>query len=149
NGSYMALAAGDIGVQGPLFLNNLRNKPLFIVNGGMDRIYPSGLVDPFIQRLLGHVEVAYRPQAGAAHDTSWWPQIRSEFEAFVRDHPRDPVPDTLSWETTDVVSHNRAHWLIIDRLGALPDESHLQDMNEYVGGPVLDFGLRANGTRVV
>ena len=51
------------------------------------------------------------------HNTEWWPEERAGFEAFVDDHPRDPLPDTLTWETERVDRYNRAHWLVIDRLG--------------------------------
>src|SRR5206468_6321041 len=36
---------------------------------------------------------------------------------FAAAHPRNPYPDTLTWETADL-THNRASWLIIDKLGA-------------------------------
>jgi len=44
--------------------------------------------------------------------------VKETFEAFVRDHPRKPLPDVLTWETSDGAAHNRAHWLVIDRLDA-------------------------------
>ena len=40
NGYWMVLASGDID-DGMLFANNLRNKPLFAVNGGRDPLYPT------------------------------------------------------------------------------------------------------------
>jgi len=39
----------------------------------------------------------------------------------VKDHPRDPSPDKLTWEAADA-AHNRAHWLVIDGFGAAPGE---------------------------
>jgi hypothetical protein len=38
------------------------------------------------------------PQPNAGHNTAWWPEIKDSFEAFVHDHPRQPLPDTLTWE---------------------------------------------------
>ena len=34
-----------------LFPNNLRNKPFFIVNGGRDPLYPTRVVDPYVEHL--------------------------------------------------------------------------------------------------
>src|SRR5206468_1771174 len=43
----------------------------------------------------------------------------------------------------------RAHWLVIDRLGAeRPDERPFPDVNRMPTRPVLDFGIRGSGTRI-
>jgi hypothetical protein len=130
------LAAGDV------FLNNLRNKPLFIVNGGRDPLYPVDAVEPSIVHMdRGGVAIVYRPQAEAGHDTSWWPTLRDEFETFVRIHPRAPLPDKMTWETSDTRTWNRAHWLTIDSLGTAPDEpKNLADLNLSEGVPVFRHG---------
>ena len=99
NGYWMVLASGDID-DGMLFANNLRNKPLFAVNGGRDRLYPTAIVDPHIAHLKrGGVTLDYHPQPEAGHNTAWWPEVKDTFETFVREHPRVPLPDTLTWET--------------------------------------------------
>ena len=100
NGFIMVLQKRDADADGDLFPNNLRNKPLFIVNGGRDPRYPTSAVDPYVAHLKnGGVDLVYRPQPNAAHDTSWWPEVKDSFETFVADHPRQPLPDTLSWES--------------------------------------------------
>ena len=75
------------------------------------------LVDPYIAHLKNAgVDLIYRPQPNAGHDTSWWPDLKESFERFVADHPRRPLPDTLSWESGPPNIPSRAHWLVIDRL---------------------------------
>jgi poly(3-hydroxybutyrate) depolymerase len=149
NGYLMVLASGDID-DGTLFANNLRNKPFFAVNGGRDRLYPTGTVDPYIAHLKrGGVTIDYHPQPEAGHNTAWWPEVKDTFEAFVRDHPRKPLPDVLTWETSDTTTHNRAHWLIIDKLGAQKgDARSLPDLNEMEMPPSPDFGVRTVGARI-
>lgn len=56
--------------------------------------------------------------------------------------PREPLPDTISWQTERVDRFHRAHWLIIDRLGSVDGESRLPDTNLLGRGRELDFGLR-------
>lgn len=133
---------------GDLFPNNLRNKPLFVVNGGRDPLYPTSLVEPYIEHLkAGGVDVAYHPQPGAGHNTSWWPEVRDSFEQFVADHPRQPLPDVLTWETNEVPS--RAHWLEINSLaGPRPGDAVLPNLNTRASKPVLDFGVRGSGPRI-
>jgi hypothetical protein len=62
------------------------------------------------------VDVTFRPQAGAQHNTAWWPTERAPFEKFVHDHPRAAHPAALSWETERVDRFNRNRWLIITEL---------------------------------
>src|SRR5262249_35357623 len=47
NGYLIVLAARDID-DGLIFPTNLRNKPIFAVNGGRDPLYPTRVVDPYI-----------------------------------------------------------------------------------------------------
>jgi hypothetical protein len=147
NGFIMILANQSLRLQEQLFPNNLRNKPFFVVNGGRDQLYPTSLVDPYIRHLqLGGVAVSYQPQPDGAHNTAWWPQVKDAFEAFVRDHPRDPYPATLTWESDRTPA--RAHWLIVERLAPRGAEEPLPDLNEMVTGAEPNFGVRADGMRV-
>jgi membrane-associated protease RseP (regulator of RpoE activity) len=148
NGYILVLALRDID-DALIFPNNLRNKPIFAVNGGRDPLYPTRVVDPTIEHLKrGGVTIDYHPQPNAAHNTSWWPEVKDVFEAFVRDHPRRPLPDTLTWETGGT-AFNRAHWLVIDRLGAQKsDAKGLADLNEMALPPSADFGARSIGKKV-
>lgn len=127
---------GDMGVladastmpDGDMHPGNAVNKPFFVVNGGRDRLYPTAIVEPDINylRKLG-VQIVYHPQPEAGHDTSWWPREQENFEAFVREHPRNPLPDRLSWQTELTDRYNRAHWLIIDRLGSSDGDTSFPD----------------------
>jgi S1-C subfamily serine protease len=150
NGFIAVLENETADADGDLFPHNLVNKPLFIVNGGRDPMYPTSVVDPYVEHLKRHgLDVDYRPQPAAAHDTSWWPEIKDSFERFVADHPRLPLPDTLTWESGPPNIPSRAHWMVIDRLAAArPDEPSLPDANRMSTPPVLDFGIRASGTRI-
>jgi hypothetical protein len=104
-------------VAGDLFANNLRNKPFFLVNGGLDRLYPTRVVDPFVRHMAENgVELTYRPQPTGEHNTAWWPDVRDAFEQFVRSHARNPLPDSLTWESSGSPFDNRFSWLIIDKL---------------------------------
>jgi predicted esterase len=129
NGFIMVLSNDDID-DGRIFPNNLRNKPLFAVNGGRDPLYPTRAVEPFLFHLKTKgVSIDYHPQPEAAHNTQWWPDVKGIYEDFVAGHPRYPYPDALTWETADTIN-NRAHWLIIDQLGSTSGEStDLSDAN--------------------
>ena len=150
NGFILVLENEIAEADGDLFPHNLVNKPLFIVNGGRDPMYPTSLVDPYIEHLKGGgVDLVYRPQPEAAHDTSWWPAIRDSFERFVADHRRVPLPDALSWESGPPNLPSRAHWMVIEHLATgRRDEPSLPDVNTMPTRPVLDFGIRGVGVRI-
>jgi hypothetical protein len=138
NGYVLVLRSEALQI-GSLFLNNLRDKPFFIVNGGRDPLYPIDIVEPSIVHMnRSGVAIVYKPQAQAGHDTSWWPVVKDDFEAFVRAHPREPLPDALTWETSDTRNWNRAHWLTIDALGSTPDDArNLPDANLSENVPIF------------
>jgi hypothetical protein len=136
NGSMMVLANDRLAIDTNLFPTNLRNKPFFIVNGGQDPLYPTRNVEPYIAHLdRGGVFVEYHARPEAGHNTAWWPQMKDPFEAFVKAHPRNPLPETLTWEATDRDVPSRAHWLIIDTLAATAkSEPPMQpDLNVFTG----------------
>jgi hypothetical protein len=139
------LATPEVRADGEIYPGNAVNKPLYIVNTGQDRLYPAHIAQLYVEHLrsLG-AEVVFRVYPELNHSTEWWPNDRSEFESFVHDHPREPLPDKISWQTERVDRFNRAHWLIIDRLGAVAGESRLPDTNLLQLGRERDFGLRIN-----
>jgi pimeloyl-ACP methyl ester carboxylesterase len=132
NGFIMVLANPDTGIRDELYPNNLRNKPFYVINGGRDRLYPISNVEPYVLHLKkAGVSMDYHPQPQGEHNTAWWPDVKKSFERFVTDHPREPSPSRLTWETNDVV-HGRAHWLVITKLGkSASDAKRLSDANEY------------------
>jgi hypothetical protein len=142
NGYILVLRSPELAITGGLFVNNLRDKPLFVVNGGHDPLYPIDIVEPSIVFMHeAGIAITYRPQPQAGHDTSWWPVVRDDFEAFTRTHPRTPLPDKLTWEVSSSRTWNRAHWLVVDALGATPrDAADMDDANRTGAGPVFKNG---------
>jgi hypothetical protein len=133
NGFIMVLGNPSVRAEGQLFPNNLLNKPFFMVNGGLDPLYPTRFVEPYIEQFKeGGLEVEYWPQPTTAHNTSWWPEMKDKFEAFVHEHPRRPLPDTLTWESAGEALTSRAHWLVIDQLAMQRDVAPLPDLTDQI-----------------
>ena len=147
NGNMLVLRSNDVR-SGDLFPNNLRNKPVFVVNGGRDPLYPTSYVGPYVQHLKEKgVNVVYQPQPNGVHNTAWWSEVKDSFEAFVASHPRNPLPRTLTWETNGAAVDNRVHWLMIDKLGAKGrNEPKWDDVNLLTDvGPMLFDNTQASG----
>jgi hypothetical protein len=148
NGAPQVLANPAVGADGELYATNLAAKPIYAINGGRDQLYPIPAVRPYLM-LFGAAgaSVTFRPQWEAGHDTSWWPEERPRVEAFEAGHPRDPLPDRLSWRTERTDRYNRLHWLVIDALGGGRSESRLEDPNTIELEQPFDFGLRVDSTK--
>jgi dienelactone hydrolase len=129
NGALAVLRNPDNGADGEMHGNNLVNAPLYVVNGENDPLYPVAAVEPTItwMKKMG-VNLIFRPQAGAEHNTAWWPTEKAPFEQFVHEHPRAAHPAALSWETERVDRFNRNRWLIINELRA--DASRKTDLTD-------------------
>jgi predicted esterase len=131
-GSIRVLANPAAGADGDLFVGNLVNRPFFIVNSGRDPLYPADFVVPTIGLMQrAGVSLVFHPQPDAGHDTSWWPDEQKAYEQFVHEHPRDPYPERLSWETERTDRYNRIHWLVIDALGATTGDAAFDDVNTF------------------
>src|SRR5262249_29047182 len=140
NGFIKVLGNEMPDADGDLFPHNLRNTPLFIVNGGRDPMYPTSVVDPYVEQMKnGGVELVYRPQPNAAHDTSWWPEIKDSFRRSAADPPAAPRPAPPTGESGPPNPPSRAHWLVIERLGAArSDDPPLPDLNRMPTRPSMD-----------
>ena len=150
-GALAVLRNGDNGIEGELFPNNLLNSPFFVVNGGRDPLYPTAAVEPFLNHLKkGGVDLTYLPQPNGGHNIAWWPDVKDAFESFVRSHPRNPLSDSLTWESDLSEGTSRMRWLVIEELAkAAVGDPQLRDLNDFTGGEIANFGVRANGARIV
>ena len=142
NGHPSVLANSDVGADGQLYAANMANCPLRIVNGGRDRLYPAASVAPLIEMFKrGGIPLEFQVYEEAGHDTSWWPDERARYEAFLSGHPRQAHPARVSWETERVDRYNRFRWVVINRLGARPSDAALDDVNRFSPGPTLHLPL--------
>ena len=118
NGQPLVLANRDARIEGNLYLGNLANCPLYIVNGDHDPLYPAESVTPLVDAMVkAGVTPVYHIQPNERHDVHWWPEERASYEMFVHTHPRPAHPERLSWETDRTDRFNRVRWLVIDKLG--------------------------------
>jgi hypothetical protein len=91
----------------------------------------------------GGVAVDFQVYPEAGHDTSWWPEERSKFEAFLAAHTRVAHPNRISWETDRTDRGNRFRWLVIDRLGQRGSDRPLPDVNRFAAGNGREVSLFA------
>src|SRR5690242_14997408 len=145
NGHPLVIANPDTGADGQLYVGNLVNCPLHIVNGGKDPLYPAASVEPLVAMFKrAGVTHEFKVYPDAGHNVEWWPQERAGYEAWLAAHPRQPHPERVSWETERTDRYNRLRWLVIDRLGKRPSDVALQDVNTYNPIPKMERELFAH-----
>ena len=146
NGHPVVLANPATESDGDIHVTNLRNKPLFVINGDEDPLYPTSSVRPFLSLFdAAGVLIDFRAQPNAGHDTSWWEDEAPAMDAFMAEWSRRPLPPRLSWETETTDRYNRAHWLVIDELGAVEGEPSLESHNTIVDPTQLNLGINMLG----
>lgn len=112
------LANPATGVDAEMFVMNLANKPLYVVSGERDRLYPSSRVAPFVDEFRrAGAEVVFRVVPGG-HNTRWWNGEAQALDDFMTSHPRNPLPDEITWETERADRSGRLHWLVIESITA-------------------------------
>ncbi len=98
-----------------LYFENLRDKPLYIVNGENDPLYPAASIQPFIDVLdEAKVNYQYTVIENGGHNLNWMRDYAERIEFFKRAYPRDALPDVLQWVTDRTNAYNRNHWLTVD-----------------------------------
>jgi predicted esterase len=100
-----------------LFFENLMSRPLYIVNGENDPLYPVSSVEPFINILQeANVDHVFRAIEDGGHNTNWLPDEQPMIELFKLHNPRDPFPTELRWVTDRSDRYNRNLWMRIEEL---------------------------------
>jgi predicted esterase len=131
NGHPVVLANPGTGVEGLMYVTNLRNRPFFVINGGQDRLYPVDAVVPFLRLFVdAGIRINFHPQPEAGHTMRWWADESPNIDNFIETQVRRPLPDRLVWETESTTRFNRAHWVVITAIGSVDGESSFDDFNE-------------------
>lgn len=100
-----------------LHFENLKNKPLYIVNGDADELYSIASLAVFTETLgEAGVQHTWRIIENGGHDTAWYKDEAAALEKFRQDNPRDPLPDQIQWVADRSDKFNRNHWVVINRL---------------------------------
>lgn len=135
NGHPLVIANPQTGADGQLYARNLANCPLYIVNGGRDRLYPAASVAPIVDMFKrAAVPLTFQVHPDGEHNVNWWPEERPRVEAFLAAHPRQAHPAKVTWESERTDRYNRFRWLVIDRLGTRSSDVALDDVNTFRQG---------------
>ena len=95
---------------------NLVNRPLLVVNGLYDQLYPATVNRTYVEQIRelgGHVEWEVR---AADHEFEAYSPRKPRSDELVEKTVRDPYPAIVVWETSTTAA-GRCDWVRIDRIG--------------------------------
>jgi poly(3-hydroxybutyrate) depolymerase len=126
----------------PLFVENARNLPVFILHGGSDDNVPP-IHGRFFAELLKKLnyEVVYKEVPGKGH---WWTEEgiegaacvnHPELVGFLKNHTRDLYAKHLFFKTTDLGLNSRNYWLQVI-------EQEIPNLESEVEASVIGKGIR-------
>jgi len=111
------------GASTPLFLTNLINKPLYIVNTSNDHLYPAEKYSEFANSLQkNNNQTEFYVIENGQHNLKWLKDKESSRLSFLKKTVRDPYPDNIYWEVDHQLNFPRYHWLIIKDVVELDEE---------------------------
>lgn len=117
-----------------VFLENARNLPIYILQGGADDDVPPIHARLFTKYLEADAkfrngEFIYKEVPGMGH---WWDNDtfpgtacidNPELMEFVKNHIRNPYPKQIHFKTTDLAQNNQHYWVTIDQLEKLYEDA--------------------------
>ena len=88
------------------------------------------MVKPYIQ-LLDDAKANYKFHLidSAGHNLQWYPLLEDSIKDFRNGNIRNTYPDYLIWQTDNPEKFNRNHWVVINGLGNVDEESKFEDIN--------------------
>ena len=99
------------------FIGNLVNKPIYIIHGERDRLFPVSDVKEHVNTMRNAgVDLVFRVYEHASHSApTYWEKARPDAIEFTTRAVRDPFPQKLHWECSNT-SHGRCHWIQINKI---------------------------------
>lgn len=117
-----------------VFLENARNLPIYIIQGGADDNVPPIHARLFTKYLeadakFRNADFIYQEVPGMGH---WWDNDtfpgaqcvdNPALMVFLKNHTRNPYPKQIHFKTTDLSQNNHHYWLTIDQLEKLYEDA--------------------------
>lgn len=102
---------------GPTYAANVTSRPVWAVNGGLDRLYPSSAVKPLIEGLKqAGCDITWTDLPQAGHSLTAVAQLWDELWTFVQAHPRTPSEPTKQLACFDPARGGRLDWVEVVRV---------------------------------
>jgi predicted esterase len=125
----------------PVYLPNLRNKSIYIVNTGKDQLYPIDEIKACIEGMKkADVPITFKDYPDIGHRLEYWDQEKPALLDFMEQNIRKSLPSKLSWETV-ATELGRVHWLQINEIKDIKNNANLPDYNVMLTPQRVRLGI--------
>ena len=134
--TFFAAAVPVIGSPGGVTrYANLRNLPIFAINGETDSIFKIDGVRRAVEGMQASgIDLTWKLVAGKGHDPRFFLTYKEEVCAFLKEHPREPFPKRVHWQV-DASAGEEAlgfpadtiRWLRIGETGSSTSRGEFED----------------------
>ena len=136
---------GHISVAGargnPVYLPNLYNRPLYIVNTGKDQLYPVKRLMLYIDGICKTArEVTFKVYQEIGHSLKYKSKETPFILEFMRSTERKPFRSQLEWETS-FSEFGRIDWLKIEKIEDIGNNAEFEDFNPMVTKKKVIIGV--------
>jgi dipeptidyl aminopeptidase/acylaminoacyl peptidase len=136
---------------------NLRNVPVFAINGEADSIFKIDHVREMVDGMKASgIDLAWKLVPKGAHDPFFIVKFKDEVQTFLKAHVRDPFPKKVEWvldpSVTDPVETAIAgtfRWIRVDAAGATTSSTSFEDASTgLLRGDFPRIEATRNGNRI-
>ncbi len=135
------MGVGSLGGDLPTYANNMAATPVYAINTGQDRLYPSHVMRRTIAmaRRAG-ADIYYKEYDDVGHEFAYSEQELPLIADFLERNARDPFPHRLTWEAADD-DFGQCRWFRIDDVTVREPEPWHRDHNEIMVDERVVFGF--------
>ena len=134
--TFFAAAVPVIGSPGGVTrYANLRNLPIFAINGETDSIFKIDGVRRAVEGMQASgIDLTWKLVEGEGHDPRFFLTYKNDVCAFLKKHPREPFPKLVHWQVDASAGQealqfpaNTIRWLRIGETGSSTSRGEFED----------------------
>ncbi|MEE8104116.1 MAG: PDZ domain-containing protein [Planctomycetota bacterium] len=114
----------------PLYLRNVKARPLFVAMTQDDQLYPARRVLPHLLAVIeegARMHIVQYPTGG--HRPVYWAEQLAAFVNFIASTEREALPDRIDWFCAEPAL-GRIGWIEVEEIGAAEgDAAAVEDLN--------------------
>ena len=136
------IAVGSLSGGMNAYVPNMRNRPLFAVNGGQDGLYPSERMFPLIKLAVDNgVDLTFVSYDTAGHNPGYFSEELPLFEQRVKSTARRAFRPAIYWEVSDL-NYGKIDWLEITAIDTVkPAADWHSDINYTLTDERITIGF--------
>lgn len=103
----------------PIYIDNYKNSKFLMYNTELDEIFQLKMVMLYVDILRKHkVNVNHHIIKGFGHSLQWYGQFQDSIRQFVKQNPRNPFPNEISWQTDRPKKYGRCFWVNVNKINS-------------------------------